>query len=291
MGDVWTDSFKFNYSFAMDTAHLLDLLTTYFDDDELKTLCFGLGIDYANLAAENKNGKARELIAYATRHAKIEGLTSAIISARPNLRIFESGDVAQHDLNQGGLQKRIAYRPPATTFFCRLPIFDDLIQESSQIDLCGVFLTSTINRQLNNIRESMSRGARVRVMVADPDSNALAMASERSEEQNLEYHKTKLQASLHDLSYLCRYQSKLGPSARGSIEVHLLSFAPSFAIYSFDAHKPTGRLLVEMYPHIVGWGNTPVFDLTPTRDDKWHAYFYEQFEQMWRRAVSWTHRS
>lgn len=49
-------------------------LETYFNDEELRTLCFDLTVDYDNLGGEGKAGKARELIAHLDRHGTIHDL-------------------------------------------------------------------------------------------------------------------------------------------------------------------------------------------------------------------------
>ena len=42
-------------------VQLREFLTEYFNEEELRTVCFDLGIDYDNLGGEGKGGKAREL--------------------------------------------------------------------------------------------------------------------------------------------------------------------------------------------------------------------------------------
>ena len=41
-------------------AELLDSLVKHFNDEELRTLCFGLDVDYDILPAQGKANKARE---------------------------------------------------------------------------------------------------------------------------------------------------------------------------------------------------------------------------------------
>jgi len=187
------------------------------------------------------------------------------------------------------LQKRLADRPSALVFFKKLPDFDHYVQGASQIDLCGAVLTSTINRQLSNLREQLTQGSKIRILVVDPRSKALEMAEARSEDPSDNYYRARLDTTFHDLSFLHQIQTKLGPSAKGSFEVRLIPYAPSFAIYSFDERLSTARLLVEVYPHVTGWGETPVFDLLPGRDGKWYEYFVKQFEHMWNRANKWDY--
>ena len=69
----------------MDRIRLRQVLIDYFNDDELRDLCFDLGIDYENLAGAGKAGKARELIAYAQRRGTLEDLARQVKSLRPNV--------------------------------------------------------------------------------------------------------------------------------------------------------------------------------------------------------------
>jgi hypothetical protein len=56
-------------------------------------------------------------------------------------------------------------------------------------------------------------------------------------------------------------------------------------------HRSNGMALVEMYPHVSGWGAEPCFDLVPKRDGVWYDYFIDQFEQMWKGAKPWQPKS
>lgn len=55
-----------------------------FNDGELRTLCFDLGVDYDNLPGDGKENKARELISYCERHGNVVELVNRCIEVRPN---------------------------------------------------------------------------------------------------------------------------------------------------------------------------------------------------------------
>ena len=63
------------------------ILVEYFDLEELRTLCFDLGVDFDNLRGEGKSSKARELIAYLQRRDQLNRLTRYIRQLRPNISI------------------------------------------------------------------------------------------------------------------------------------------------------------------------------------------------------------
>jgi hypothetical protein len=65
-------------------ADLRRNLAEYFNRDELRTLCFDLGIDHESLP-EEKDGMARELVAYCERHSRIPELVEKCRELRPNV--------------------------------------------------------------------------------------------------------------------------------------------------------------------------------------------------------------
>lgn len=60
-------------------------LNEYFDEVELKELCFRLNIDYENLPAEGKKSKSRELVDYSRRHNRQKELFEYCKWLRPNV--------------------------------------------------------------------------------------------------------------------------------------------------------------------------------------------------------------
>lgn len=68
----------------MQRAQIRETLDTFFDDGELRTLCFDLGIDYDNLPGDSKTDKARELVGYCERRGRVVALYEAIYRYRPN---------------------------------------------------------------------------------------------------------------------------------------------------------------------------------------------------------------
>lgn len=66
-------------------AVYLDILANLFSSDELRTLCFDLGVDYEALPASGKFGKARELMLYAERHDRLDRLYQRVQAERPFL--------------------------------------------------------------------------------------------------------------------------------------------------------------------------------------------------------------
>ena len=60
-------------------------LTTRFSEEELRTLCFDLGVDYEGLPALGKEGKARELVLHLERRGQIPELVTLCHQLRQNI--------------------------------------------------------------------------------------------------------------------------------------------------------------------------------------------------------------
>jgi hypothetical protein len=60
-------------------------LVSHFNEEELRDLCFQLGIDYETLPGDSKTIKARELVAYHERRNRIESLSQVCRQLRPNV--------------------------------------------------------------------------------------------------------------------------------------------------------------------------------------------------------------
>lgn len=64
---------------------LLRLLTTRCSAEDLRTLCFVLGINHEVLPGAGKAAHARELVAYFDRRQDLEALEEALTQLRPDL--------------------------------------------------------------------------------------------------------------------------------------------------------------------------------------------------------------
>lgn len=132
------------------------------------------------------------------------------------------------------LESRFTDRASAISFFQKPPSFENYINGAHQIDMCGISLTSTINKQFSNLRESLKAGANIRILVVDRDSLGLQMSAARSEEpDDVDYFRRRLDATFRDLEYLYKswveYQTDTNSGA-GSLSIRLISYAPSYLV-------------------------------------------------------------
>lgn len=71
-------------------TNVFNLLCRSFDEGELRTICFNLGIDYDNLEGAGKANKARELLVYLERRARTHELIEICSQQRPRLSWYGS---------------------------------------------------------------------------------------------------------------------------------------------------------------------------------------------------------
>jgi len=69
----------------VDRAALRQMLTTQLSEEELRTLCFDLDVEYDDLKGESKADKARELILYLERRVRLADLINVGKRLRPDL--------------------------------------------------------------------------------------------------------------------------------------------------------------------------------------------------------------
>jgi hypothetical protein len=64
---------------------MLDLLTRHFNLEELRTLCFELGISFDELGGQGVRGVARELLLYVQRRDRLPELLTTLRVERPSV--------------------------------------------------------------------------------------------------------------------------------------------------------------------------------------------------------------
>lgn len=189
------------------------------------------------------------------------------------------------------LRRSLPDRPSAMAFFQIPKDIRPSLQIALQIDLCGVTLTNTLNKEYGPLRERLQAGAKIRIMIIDPDSLAIEMSAQRTgNPKDLDYHRARLDSALRDLAYIYKSMRDTKPpkgNSIGSLSVRLMPYAPSFSILSMDARQKDGIAFIELYPHKFGYMTPVAFELTPERDKDWHDYFVKQFDVMWNAAKPW----
>jgi hypothetical protein len=60
-------------------------LDTNFSEEEIRTLCFDIGVDWEQLGGQSKQGKITNLIDYAARHGTVGAITTWLRINRPDV--------------------------------------------------------------------------------------------------------------------------------------------------------------------------------------------------------------
>ena len=66
-------------------ARLRKNIDTYFNEDDIRTICYDLSIDYESISGESKSAKIRELLAFCERKGNLEDFINSVRQERPNI--------------------------------------------------------------------------------------------------------------------------------------------------------------------------------------------------------------
>ncbi len=83
-------------AFMLDTnvyRPLREQIGETFNEEELRTLCFDMGISYEDLGARGRAANIRELIEWAIRYGQLDRLQNTLVSAKPHIiwsELFET---------------------------------------------------------------------------------------------------------------------------------------------------------------------------------------------------------
>jgi len=130
----------------MERNALLTMIRQTFDDQELRDLCFELGIDYENLPGEGKASKARELVSYCERHGRLDELEAT------------AGQLAV-DLAQGTAPRgQSPARPPAQFDMRGATIGKQINVEGDYYDQSTTIVGGDDSAKLAAIHQDLKRG-------------------------------------------------------------------------------------------------------------------------------------
>lgn len=115
---------------------LHQILDEHFNDEELRTLCFDLDVDYDNLSGSNKVGKARELIRYCQRHDWLNKLQQRVMTLRPKVTWSDSALIATDStpaLPRSVAQSKVWRQIDASVGFEAFPVVSDRVIRKADI--------------------------------------------------------------------------------------------------------------------------------------------------------------
>lgn len=163
------------------------------------------------------------------------------------------------------------------------PNFKTLIEGKTDIALLSYTAANILRTHHESISKRILNGARFRIILVNPDSNAAKVILENSRIRNYE---TDIQHSLH---FLKRMRNDTSSTKRGSIEVRLTSWIPSCSLLLVNTNKPDGYIRVGIYPpnYISSADKRSHFVLNRQLDEKWYTLYSQQFEGLWEQATTY----
>lgn len=176
-------------------------------------------------------------------------------------------------------------KPLANDFFSKNKNSTKLYEMATEIDICGVVLATEIDKNIGLLKSKILDGAKIRIMLINPNSEATNMALLRSDNiENSGYYRKKLEVTFDNIDFLLKSISKSNNQNNiGCLEVKMLSYSPSFGIIR-TKNNDSEDIIIELYPHHTGYDNPPIFNINSNTDASYYQYFEKQFEAMWDKA-------
>ena len=83
----------------VDRTKLREILVDYFSDGDLRTLCFQLGVEYADLGPGGRADRARELVIYFDRRRRLHRLAEEGQKLRPDAPWGDPSERSQSEID------------------------------------------------------------------------------------------------------------------------------------------------------------------------------------------------
>jgi hypothetical protein len=162
-------------------------------------------------------------------------------------------------------------------FLTDMTEFSEHLARATDIRLLGVTLSRMLARCGAELARRLRAGARIRVIILDPDGPGIRQAGLRLPVGAEDYFEQRLEVTIKQVKTLkMRY-------GQGELDVRLVPGVPPVAMSILDPESPLGRLYVEIYA--TEWlRDHPVFCLHARRDGQYFHDYLEQFETLWESA-------
>jgi hypothetical protein len=187
------------------------------------------------------------------------------------------------DTKLDGLADRAQGFSGATSFFIeRIPHLEERFRRAKFIAINGMTLSTTSDNFWGTFEQRIEDGAGIRLLIIDPEHPALSVAANRfHKHQDPQRVRREIEHTLDNLESLVATTG-----SKGSFQVRLLPFVPPYGIWLIDANTPQAEIWVELYTFRDE--PEPSFQLFPSRDGVWFAFFQQQFETMWNASKDWN---
>jgi hypothetical protein len=165
--------------------------------------------------------------------------------------------------------------------------FELLAQSLKELDVVGINLAEFLQEFYDQIICRVQDGAIVRILIIDPHSQARELINRNTTVNDFDGNVQRA------LGYAQKIQKGLinnSKRSKGSFEVHLINWVPSFSAIIVDKSLLTGTAKIAVYSlHY----EIPVYSgrlniLAPRKEQsKWFDYCVDQFNRAWEIGIKW----
>lgn len=206
-------------------------------------------------------------------------------SVRPWLEALDRVLNGQTGARAGSYAGREAGPVAAHRFFVENDKVDEVARlirnAKEQVWLLGTTLSMHVPYLEPALRQAISGGRNLRILLIEPDGAAMGMSVLRAGPSGL--GRQEQEEHLSNNLAILRRLAAVGPH----LEVRLIDYLAPYTLYAYDPGLDTGLMEMRLGSFHGDHYLRPTFQVDRSRDDAWFEYFYEQFVSMWNAATSY----
>jgi hypothetical protein len=161
----------------------------------------------------------------------------------------------------------------------------DLIKRraaANDLLLIGMTMSRTVQgSSREDMRQTLLRGGRIRVLLADPTDDVLLaqVVSRHGGNLNAQRLRARIQSTIDELT-------SLQVGANGKLEIRVAASVPTMGVNAVDSGESQGVLVVQHYQHRPLVEASPIIRLE-AKDASWYGHFLAEAERMWQDGRAW----
>ena len=233
---------------------------------------------------ENINSYIAIIVALGLSVANIFGLASQSLLASITLAVLALLAITNLG-NRHKLDKVILQQQSTEYFLEKYPVGVSADMKSAkELWLAGYVLGRTLMDNLGIIEEKLIKNEKVKVLLFDPQSDAMRhFSASLSFPINPEEMRKRINSSLETLKTL----SQVAKKHPGRLEVRLTDHPLFFGAYAMDINLPNGVMYIELYKYKGKVEDEPKLVLRK-KDGHWFELYKEQLTAMWQDAKTYS---
>ncbi|MGH3836446.1 MAG: hypothetical protein ACRDSF_12200, partial [Pseudonocardiaceae bacterium] len=157
------------------------------------------------------------------------------------------------------------------------------IEDADDLLITGVTRNTLINSNYGKLEKLLLAGCRVRFLIVDPDSDAIAIAADRY------YAERSASSARERVRHALRMLTELQRATCGNLSVRLTSHPIAIGLIAVNStaelRTTSSALLIEYYTYRSA--GEPKLVLQPA-DEVWFQHFVEEAEALWASAKPYT---